>query len=118
MNAPFSWPNSSLSISVPATAPQSTTTNGLSLRRDSAWMRARDQILAGAGLALDQHGRVGRRDALDQAEDLAHRERAADQLAERLLVRRQDLDALLERLELELHRADGDHAAGADVGLA
>ena len=40
VNAPFSWPNSSLSISVPATAPQSTTMNGAPLRGDS-WCSVR-----------------------------------------------------------------------------
>ena len=117
VNAPFSWPNSSLSISVPATAPQSTTTNGLSGARRQLVERARDHLLAGAGLALDEHGRVGRRDPLEQAEDLAHRGRLADHLAERFLLGRQDLDALLERRELELGRADADHRAGAQVRL-
>src|SRR5690606_32272841 len=64
--------------------------------------RARDHVLAGPGLALDEDRGVGRRDALDQAEDLAHRGRLADHLAERFLLGRQDLDALLERRELEL----------------
>ncbi len=77
VNAPFSWPNSSLSISVPATAPQSTTMNGCSRRGDSCVQGPRDHVLAGAGLALDQHRGVGRRDALDQAEDLAHRDATA-----------------------------------------
>ena len=69
---------------------------------------ARDHVLAGAGLALDEHGRVGRRDLLDQAEDLAHRGRAPDHLAELLLVGREDLDALFERRELELALARAD----------
>ena len=37
VNAPFSWPNSSLSISDATSAPQSTTTNGACLRRLCAW---------------------------------------------------------------------------------
>ena len=37
VNAPFSWPNSSLSIRVGAMAPQSTTTSGRSLRPLSSW---------------------------------------------------------------------------------
>jgi hypothetical protein len=77
----------------------------------------RDHVLAGAGLALDQHGRVGRRDALHQSEDLAHRRRLADHLAEPLLLARQDLDALLERRELELAGPQADHRAGAQVRL-
>src|SRR5207253_5438298 len=36
--------------------------------------RLRDQIFSGAGLAFDEHRRLGRRDALDEPEDLAHLE--------------------------------------------
>jgi hypothetical protein len=50
-------------------------------------------------------------------EDLAHRGRLAHHLAERLLLAGQDLDALLERRELELARAERDHRARAQVGL-
>ncbi len=39
----------------------------------------RDQFLAGAGLAQDHHGRVGRGDRLDQPADLLHDRRLADQ---------------------------------------
>ena len=39
-----------------------------------------DQLLAGAGFAQDQHGRVRRRDLLDQPLDLLHAAAAADQL--------------------------------------
>src|SRR6185369_11429144 len=41
--------------------------------------RARDQLLAGAGLAAHEHGRVARRDLLDRREDIAHRLRAANE---------------------------------------
>ena len=69
-------------------------------------MRARDQLLAGAGLALEQHGGLGRRDALEQAEDLAHARRLRPTSpTEPLRLAGQDLDALLEGLELDLHRA-------------
>jgi hypothetical protein len=40
--------------------------------------RLRDQLLAGAGFAADQHGGVGRRHAPDGAEQLLHRRAAAD----------------------------------------
>ena len=40
-----------------------TATNGPFARRDCAVDRARDQLLAGAGLAAEQHGRVARADA-------------------------------------------------------
>ncbi len=37
-----------------------------------------DQLLARPGLALDEHGRVGGRDATDQLVDLLHGRGAAD----------------------------------------
>ncbi len=40
---------------------------------------AGDQLLAGAGLAQDHHGGVGRGDRVDQPADLLHRRRLADQ---------------------------------------
>src|SRR5512147_15215 len=73
VNAPFSWPNSSDSSSVSASAPQLTLMNGPG---------ARGQLLAGARLAVDRDRGIGRSDALDDGEDLAHRLGAADQLAE------------------------------------
>ena len=42
---------------------------------------ARDQLLAGAGLAGDQHGGVGRRDQLDLAQRLLDRGAVADDAA-------------------------------------
>ena len=44
--------------------------------------RARDQLLAGAGLALDQHGAVHRRDQLQGLEHLLHRGALADDVVE------------------------------------
>ena len=44
--------------------------------------RPRDQLLAGAGLALDQHRAVHRRDELERREDAAHRRAAADDVVE------------------------------------
>ena len=46
-------------------APQLTRTIGPLARRDRAWMRPRDHFLAGAGLAEEQHRRVGRRHLID-----------------------------------------------------
>ena len=60
------------------TAPQSTTTNGSLARGLREVDRAREHVLAGARLALEEHRRVGRRDALEHAEDRAHREALAD----------------------------------------
>ena len=44
--------------------------------------RPRDELLAGAGLPGDEHGRVGGRDAHDAVEHLAHRRGAADDVLE------------------------------------
>jgi len=43
--------------------------------------RPRDELLAGAALALDQHGRVIVHDPPDQFVDLLHRQAASDDLA-------------------------------------
>ena len=47
--------------------------------------RTRDQFLAGAGLAEDEHRRVGRRHRLDLMEDALQRRRVADDLLEVVL---------------------------------
>ena len=43
--------------------------------------RARDQLLAGAALAVDEHGRLALDDLREQLDDVAHRRRIADDLA-------------------------------------
>ena len=58
---------------------------------------ARDQLLAGAALARDQHDRVGRRDLHDARQHVADRLRAADDVLE--------VVALLELLGEELNLA-------------
>ena len=58
---PFMWPNSSLSISSDGIAAQLTSTNGLLPPRRGVVQRPRDQLLAGAVLAGDQHPRSRRR---------------------------------------------------------
>ena len=66
--------------------------------------RARDELLAGAALAGDQHGRARRRDALDGAEHAAHHLALADQAPEPRLARHlvaQAHDFLFERAALE-----------------
>jgi len=40
--------------------------------------RARHQLLAGTVLALDEHGGIGWRDAIEQVVELLHRRRSAD----------------------------------------
>ena len=118
VNAPFSWPNSALStrpfgqrgavqLDERPVAPVALRVN-----------RAREQLLAGARLALEQHGRArrrGRRDGLQHATD---RRAVADDLplvpelhhlaAQPLVLAAQahDLERLIDR-ELELLRPDG-----------
>ena len=93
--------------------------------------RARDELLAGAALAGDQHGRVAVGDAADQLDRLADRRaRARDAVDRHVAVggRAQALDLALQRQVLEraadrdrervdLHRL-GDEVvgAGADRG--
>ena len=45
VKAPFSWPKRCASMSVAGMAPQSTTTNGPSLRGDSRWMASASRPL-------------------------------------------------------------------------
>ena len=82
VNEPRMWPKSSESSSVSVSAPQLTATNGRSLRGDRTWMARRDQLLAGARLAGDQHRAAGRRDRLHHLEDLQHRAAVADDVVE------------------------------------
>ena len=78
MKAPFSRPNSSLSISVAGIAAQLTRT----MLRPRAGCRlvnlGRQQLLAGAGLAQQQHRRIGRGDLVDLLEHPAHRRALAN----------------------------------------
>ena len=59
VNAPRAWPKNSLSASVSGTAAQLTGTNGARARAPERVDGARDDLLAGARLALDEHGRPG-----------------------------------------------------------
>ena len=61
VNAPFSWPKSSLSISSVGIAAQFTLTNGPGGKRALAVDVRGQQFLAGAGLARQQHAGVGSR---------------------------------------------------------
>ena len=78
VNAPFTWPNISLSISSPGIAAQLSSMKARSRRGDRAWMRLRDQLLAGAALARDEHPALGGRGHLDELVDAPHGLRAAD----------------------------------------
>ena len=81
--------------------------------------RAREHVLAGAGLALDQHrSRRSARSARAGRRSRASPGRVPTSSPKLLALGRQELDALRERRELELDAADRDHRAGLQVGLA
>ena len=77
VNEPRSWPKRALSASVAGMAPQSTTTNGLLRARARLVDGLRDELLAGARLAGDEHREVRRRGLLQALEDAAHPRRSA-----------------------------------------
>ena len=78
VNAPATWPNSSLSSSVSGSAPQATSTNGLSRRAAAAVDGPGNQRLAGAAFAGDQHGGLGVGHGVDHVEDFQHAMIVAD----------------------------------------
>ena len=65
VNAPFSWPKSSLSSSPSLSAAQLTLTSGFCAAQAVVMDGLGDQFLARARLAADEHGRVGRGDLVD-----------------------------------------------------
>ena len=77
--------------------------------------RARDQLLAGAALAVNEHGGLALHDLREQLHDIAHRRRVADDLVERVAERRRrDL-----RRQRAFDRSSGGHeqiAHARDVG--
>ena len=80
VKAPFSWPKISLSSSVSGMAAQFTATNGPGRARTSSCRVSRDQLLARAALAGDQHRRGRRGRHLDQAIDRLHGRAGSHQL--------------------------------------
>jgi hypothetical protein len=76
------------------------------LRRGDASCSARHQLIASAGLALDQHRGVRRRYALEHREHLADCEAVADQLAEPPCLARWQVERL--RLGLDAQRRAAD----------
>ena len=83
---------------------------------------ARDELLAGAALAADQHGRVALRDARDAIEDGAHRLAAADHVVFEVDLRLQPLLAFLQprrlpRLLARHRRERRDHQQQTQVPL-
>ena len=89
VKAPRSWPNSSLSSSVSASAAQLMATNGRFARGLFEVDGACDQFLAGAGLAGDQHRRVSPRHLGNHLMNPLHGGAAPDQIAIHLEVRLQ-----------------------------
>ena len=120
---PFLWPNSSLSISSVGIAPQFTGHERPVAARAGVVDQVRDQLLAGAGLAIDVYRRLAARDALDHLAQLLHGARAAEQLDLRQLQRALAGLAELERGGDQLaQRRDverlGDEIEGAELERA
>ena len=80
--------------------------------RSRSWIASRDQLLARAGLALDQHGRAAERDALDRAEQLAHRRARAEQPPAAFAQRDRVHDWIVVGMKRDLAIAEGQHRAG------
>ena len=78
VKAPRTWPNSSDSSSVSGIAAQFTLMSGMSPLRAAVVDGARHQLLAGAGLAGDEHRALGLGDQLGALDHLLHRAAAAD----------------------------------------
>ena len=107
VNAPFSWPNSSVSSSVSGKAPHDSATNGLSRAVAELVDRARDALLARAALPLDQHRRVGRRDRAHGLDHGLHRRALTDHAGQPLTVLAVELLAqLLVLAEQRTHALD------------
>ena len=106
VNAPRSWPKSSLSRRSFGMAAVLIAMKALAGPRAVAVQRARHELLARARLAGDQHGRVRLRKSPDRAEYLLHRARLPEDLG-RVAVLRRGLDAppaLLEGPAHQFHR--------------
>jgi len=73
-----------------------------------------DAFLAGAGLALDQHRRVGRRDSLELREQLAHLRADPDERPERVAVGPDDLGLTVVEVDPELPVAEHERRAAAE----
>ena len=83
VKAPFSWPNRIDSTSLSGHCAAIHRDEGLGTARAAAVDRARDQLLADAGFAFDQHRyRRGRR-LFRRLEDWLHRRRSCDHVGDR-----------------------------------
>ena len=104
VNEPLSWPNRMLSTRFSGMAPQLTVMKGSVLALALALDGARDQLLADAAFALDQHRDVGGGRAVPERNDALHGLAADDEVGEGqrafgLLLDAGDL--ALQRLDLE-----------------
>ena len=83
MKAPRSWPKSSrLDERRAARAAQSKTTNGSPRARARVVERLGEHLLAGAGLALEQHAEIASGDSFERGEQRVHGGRGGDGMAE------------------------------------
>jgi hypothetical protein len=73
VNAPFSWPNNSLSSRPVGIAAQFSLTSVLSLRRLRSWIARAKSSCPSAGFAEQQDCRVGGRDRFDQLQNVLER---------------------------------------------
>ena len=97
VNAPFSWPKISLSISVSGIAAQFTATNGRDLRGlRSCSVRATSSLPVPLSPVIST-GTLDGRNLLDQPEDLAHLPRTAHQRAQHARSRAADAAPLPAR---------------------
>src|SRR5439155_9815170 len=76
--------------------------------------RLGDALLAGAGLALDQHRRIGRGHALELREQLAHLRARADQRSERLAIGADELRLPIVNVDAQLAVAEQEDRTAAD----
>jgi hypothetical protein len=78
----------------------------------------RDQLLAGAGLAFDEHGRIRRGDPLEHREHLADREAVADQLPEPARLAGRQIEWLGLGLDAQHRAADRQCRSGGHGDLS
>ena len=115
VNAPFTWPNSSLSKTPSASPPVFTVHQRARGAQRDGVQRLRDQSLAGAVFAGDEDVGVGRADARDHVEHRAHGRRLRDQLrkalgAQRAILRLQALPLAQRAAEFDLRLENGGEA--------
>ncbi len=109
VNAPFTWPKSSLSRRSGRKRAAVHGDERPRAREGARVERARDDFLAGPALPGDEDGRVAPVERLDEVDDLAHRRRARDEAVRR--------DHALEEGVLVLGGAHDDEVARPRVAV-